>query len=71
MRAIFESIFDIMYLTFVIGVGVRLVKDSQNQSGKMFGGVVPLPAKKSTMRALGLLDTKKRSEIAVIASFSN
>lgn len=39
MRAIFESIFDILYLTFVIGVGVRLVKGSRNQSGKMFGGM--------------------------------
>lgn len=37
MRAIFESIFDILYLTFVIGVGIRLVKGSKDRSGKMFG----------------------------------
>lgn len=37
MRAIFESIFDILYLTFVIGVGIRLVKGSKDRSGKRFG----------------------------------
>lgn len=37
MRAIFESIFDILYLTFVIGIGIRLVKGSKDRSGKRFG----------------------------------
>lgn len=37
MRAIFESIFDILYLAFVIGVGIRLVKRSEDRSGKRFG----------------------------------